>query len=61
MTIPLVRMILAGKNPAQRAEELVGGCKLLGLVESRKKLFDGGPKAAVEVSQDPMIRLTQPP
>jgi hypothetical protein len=52
---PLVRTILAGKNPAQRASELIAGCKL-GSVEERKKLFDGGAKAIAE-SKDPMIQL----
>jgi len=52
---PTVRAILAGKNPAGRAEELLSGCTL-GSVEVRKKLFDGG-LAAIESSTDPMIRL----
>ena len=53
---PIVRMILAGKNPAQRASELVKGCKL-GTMDERNKLFKGGMKAVSE-SKDPMIQLT---
>jgi hypothetical protein len=52
---PTVQAVLAGKNPAARAEELVSGCTLAS-VEARKKLFDGG-QAAIEASTDPMIKL----
>jgi hypothetical protein len=54
---PLVNKILAGKNPAQRAEDLIAGTKL-GSVEERKKLLEGGAKAIAE-SDDPMIRLAR--
>ena len=54
---PLVVKILAGKNPAKRAEELVAGCKLSDVSE-RKKLFDGGAKAVGD-SKDTMILLAK--
>ena len=54
---PTVRLILAGKNPAARADELVRGTKLYDPAE-RKKLVDGG-KAAVDASSDPMIVLAK--
>jgi hypothetical protein len=52
---PIVVQVLAGKAPAQRAAELVGGTKLFDPAE-RRKLADGG-KAAVAASADPLIRL----
>ena len=52
---PLVVKILAGRNPADRAADLVAGTKLFDVTE-RKKLIDGG-KTAVEASTDPMIVL----
>jgi Peptidase S46 len=52
---PLVVQVLSGKNPATRAAEIVAGCKIRDVAE-RKKLFDGG-RAAVEASDDPMIKL----
>ncbi|HEX5270755.1 MAG TPA: S46 family peptidase, partial [Gemmataceae bacterium] len=54
---PLVEKILAGKNPANRAAELVAGTKLADPAE-RKKLSEGGT-AAVEGSDDAMIRLAR--
>ena len=54
---PLVVKILAGKNPAKRAEELVAGCKLSDVSE-RQKLFDGGAKAVGD-SKDTMILLAK--
>ncbi|MBX9581546.1 MAG: S46 family peptidase, partial [Gemmataceae bacterium] len=54
---PLVKLVLAGKNPAARADELVGGTKLADVAE-RKRLHDGG-KAAVEASTDPMVALAK--
>lgn len=54
---PLVVAILAGKNPANRAAELIAGTKLAN-VDERKKLFDGG-KTAVDASTDPMIVLAR--
>src|SRR5262249_40215118 len=54
---PLVQKVLAGKSPAERASELVRGCKLKD-VELRKKLFEGG-KDAVASCDDPMIALAK--
>lgn len=45
----------AGKGPAARAEQLVGGTKLADPAE-RKRLADGGRKAIAD-STDPMIQL----
>jgi hypothetical protein len=50
---PLARKLLAGKTPAQRAEELVRGTKLQDVAE-RKRLAAGGLEA-IQNSQDPMI------
>src|SRR5262249_23249745 len=60
----LVKKVLAGKSPGDRAAELVLGSKLGGApggrvteaqaVELRKKLFEGGKKE-VDASTDPMI------
>jgi hypothetical protein len=52
---PIVKSVLAGQSPRQRAESLVLGSKLP-QVEVRKALADGGA-AAIEASDDPMIRL----
>src|SRR5439155_819166 len=54
---PLVVKVLAGKNPAARAVELVAGTKLADVAE-RKRLADGG-RPAVEASTDPMLRLAR--
>jgi len=54
---PLVKEVLAGKSPVERAAELIHGSKL-GAVELRRKLADGG-KAAIEASQDPLILLAR--
>jgi hypothetical protein len=54
---PLTVLVLAGKNSAARAEELIAGTKLFA-VEERKKLVDGG-KAAVDASTDAMIVLAK--
>jgi hypothetical protein len=53
---PTVKLVLAGKNPAGRADELVG-THLLDVSE-RKRLVEGG-KAAVDASTDPMIVLAR--
>ena len=53
----LVKKVLAGKSPRERAYELVSGTKVRD-VETRKKLFEGG-KAAVEAAKDPMIELAR--
>ncbi|HMO34790.1 MAG TPA: S46 family peptidase, partial [Gemmatales bacterium] len=54
---PLVKKVLDGKSPTQRANELVRGSKLAQISE-RKKLYDGG-KDAVQASTDPMILLAR--
>lgn len=50
----LVKKVLAGKAPRERAYELVSGTKVRD-VETRKKLFDGG----VDGFKDPMIELAR--
>ena len=54
---PLVKAVLAGKSPQDRAYELVSGTKVKD-VAFRKKLYEGG-KAAVDASADPMIELAR--
>jgi hypothetical protein len=54
---PLVRQILAGKSPTERAKEFVNGCKL-GDAEERRKLQQGGG-AVIDASRDPMIELVK--
>ncbi len=53
----MVKQVLAGKSPRERAYELVSGTKVKD-VEFRKKLYAGG-KAAVDESKDPMIELAR--
>jgi hypothetical protein len=53
---PTVKLVLAGKNPAARADELVNST--LYDPEVRKKLVDGGAKAVAD-SKDPMILLAK--
>jgi hypothetical protein len=54
---PLVKQVLAGKSPQERASELVRGSKL-GSPEVRKQLAAGG-KAALDASADPMIAVAR--
>jgi hypothetical protein len=54
---PLVVKALAGKSPAARAAELIGGTKLIDPAE-RRRIAAGGAKA-VEESDDPMIRFAR--
>jgi hypothetical protein len=54
---PLVKKVLNGKSPADRAAELVMGTKLKD-VAVRKKLWEGG-KDAVAAAKDPMIELAR--
>jgi hypothetical protein len=54
---PLAKLVLAGKNPAARADELVGGTKLLDPAE-RKRLVEGG-RAATAASTDPLVVLAR--
>lgn len=53
----LAQKILAGKNPAARAAELIGGTKLKNVAE-RKRIASGG-KQAIAQSTDPMIVLAR--
>ncbi len=54
---PTVAVLLAGKGPAARADELVAGCKLFDVGE-RKRLADDG-KSAVDSSTDAMVLLAR--
>jgi hypothetical protein len=53
----LVKLVLAGKNPSARADELIGGTRLFDPAE-RKRLVEGGKKA-IEESRDPLIVLAR--
>ncbi len=53
----LVRKVMAGKSPSQRAAELIAGTKLKD-VALRKQLAAGGAKA-LAAAQDPMIELAR--
>jgi hypothetical protein len=53
----LVKKVLAGKSPRERAYELVAGTRVRD-PEVRKKLFEGG-RAAVDAAKDPMIELAR--
>jgi hypothetical protein len=53
----IVKKVLAGKGPQERAAELVGGTKLTD-PEVRRKLYEGG-KVAVDAAKDPMIELAR--
>jgi len=53
----LVKLVLAGKNPAARADELIAGTKLFDPAE-RKRLVEGGKKA-IDESKDPLIVLAR--
>jgi hypothetical protein len=54
---PLVQQVMAGKNPAARAAELLGATKLKD-VAVRKKIASGGKKA-IAGSDDPLIVLAR--
>ncbi len=54
---PLVKKVLAGKSPRERAAELVLGSGLAD-VALRRKLYEGG-KQAVDACDDPMIALAR--
>jgi len=54
---PLVRQVLDGKSPQERASDLVRGTKLRDAAV-RKQLGEGG-KAAVDASTDPMIQVAR--
>jgi hypothetical protein len=53
----LVKKVLAGKSPRERAYELISGTKVRD-VEFRKKMFEGG-KAALDEAKDPLIELVR--
>ncbi|HET6575762.1 MAG TPA: S46 family peptidase, partial [Fimbriiglobus sp.] len=53
----LVKKVLAGKSPRERAYELVSGTKIKD-VDFRKKLYEGG-QAAIDAANDPMIALVK--
>jgi hypothetical protein len=53
----LVKKVLAGKSPRERAFELVTGTKLKD-VAVREKLYKGG-KEAVDAAKDPVIELAR--
>ena len=53
----LVKQVLAGKTPQERAAELVKGTRL-GDPSTRKALLAGG-KAAIDASTDPMIQVVK--
>jgi hypothetical protein len=54
---PTVKIVLAGKNPSSRADELIGGTRLFDPAE-RKRLVEGG-KEAIDASKDPLILLAK--
>ena len=54
---PLVKMVLGGKSPVERASELIKGTQLKD-VALRKELYAGG-KAAIEAAHDPMIDIAR--
>lgn len=54
---PLVKKILAGKSPRERAFDLISGTKLA-KIEVRKALWEG-KLPAIEASKDPMIALVK--
>lgn len=54
---PLVRTALAGKNPEERAAELVAGTRLAD-VEYRRQLAEGGLEA-IRSSDDPLVKLAR--
>jgi hypothetical protein len=60
---PTVKLVLAGKNPAARAEELVAGTKLFDPDERKKLVGETGAPAAgaerIAGSTDPMIVLAR--
>jgi hypothetical protein len=54
---PLIKQVLAGEKPEQRARELVAGSRLADMAE-RKRLLEGGAEAA-RSSDDAMIALAR--
>lgn len=60
---PIVQQVLAGKNPAARADELVSGTKLFDPAERKKLLSEPGASTPgarpIDTSNDPMILLAK--
>ena len=54
---PLVKQVLAGQSPEERAEQLIAGSRLADPAE-RKRLMEGGA-AAIQSSDDSMIVLAR--
>jgi hypothetical protein len=54
---PLSKMVLAGRSPQDRAEEIISGTKLLA-VDARKEAAAAGKKG-IESSKDPLIALAR--
>ncbi len=54
---PMVKLVMAGKSPQERAGELIRGSKLAS-VDVRKQLVNGG-KTAIDASTDPMIAVAK--
>lgn len=54
---PLVKQVLAGKSPIERATELVTGTKLKD-VAFRRQLYAGGA-AAISTAKDPMLEVAR--
>ena len=54
---PTVKLVMAGKNPAARADELVAGTKLFDPAERRRLV--GAGKDAIDASKDPLILLAK--
>lgn len=55
MDSPVVQQIFGKQDPAEIAERVVGGTKLMSIAD-RKRLWDGGLKA-IQASNDPMIKF----
>lgn len=53
----IVRQVLAGKSPRERAAELVGASRLADV--SERRALEGGGLEAVAASKDPMIELAR--
>ncbi|PTX95653.1 S46 family peptidase [Opitutus sp. ER46] len=54
---PLLKQVLAGKSPRERAAELINGTQVRD-VAFRRKLYEGGA-AAVKAANDPMIEVAR--
>jgi hypothetical protein len=54
---PLVKKVLAGRSPCERAAELINGTRVRE-VAFRKRLYEGGA-SAVAAANDPMIELAR--